>query len=104
MTGTDIAPGDLSIAICDRCGLQYKYKELRSDGNSPGMWVCQPCWDPIDPYRLPPRQPEPISLDHPRPDVLLGITTNYINTNLEPQTSTMFTATINTEDDDRLVF
>lgn len=58
----------LSIAVCDRCHLKVAYDDLRPDGNSPGLQVCAPCWDPIDPWRLPPRQTEDITLPKPRPD------------------------------------
>lgn len=101
MTGTDIAPGDLAIAICDRCRMKRSYKSLKPDGNSPGLYVCdEGCWDPIDPYRLPPRQPEPVALDHPRPDASLANETNYLTTGTDAD---MFWANLNAEDDDRLV-
>lgn len=66
-----LATGDLTLAICDRCHFQYKYLELMPDGNSPGLRVCQKCRDPIDPYRLPPRQPDPLNVQYPRPDTPL---------------------------------
>lgn len=58
-------------AICDRCKLRKAYDELRADGNSPGLRVCEKCWDPIDPWRLAPRRTEDITLRHPRPDIRL---------------------------------
>lgn len=71
MTGT--AAGDLAIAICARCSRKKPYTSLRPDGNSPGLRVCNDgCWDPIDPYRLPARQTESISLQFPRPDTPLN--------------------------------
>lgn len=68
---TRIASGDLAIGVCDRCNFKKKYKDLRADGNSPSMRVCKECWDPLDRYRLPPRQPDAITLQYPRPDVPL---------------------------------
>jgi len=64
------ASGCLSNAICDRCRRKVPYRDLRPDGNSPGLMVCQDpgCWDPRDPWRLPPIQPDNIILRHPRPD------------------------------------
>ena len=65
------ASGRDAIAICDRCHHQFKYMDLRADGDQPGLRVCKDCWDPIDPWKLPPRVPEPIALKHPRPDTPL---------------------------------
>lgn len=60
------------IGICDRCKRKVSLTELRADGNSPGLRVCDDgCWDPIDPWRLAPRPPDRITLDHPRPDTQL---------------------------------
>lgn len=70
----NISTGDIAIAICDRCNFKFPYLELRADGNSPGLRVCADCWDSIDPYRLPPRQPEPIALRFPRPDISIAVT------------------------------
>ena len=42
------------------------------DGNSPGLRECKECRDPIDPYRLAPRQPDNFVLRHPRPDTPLS--------------------------------
>ena len=59
----------LAIGICDRCKFKYPYSELRSDGNIPAIRVCgNGCSDQFDPYRLPARQPEKISIRFPRPD------------------------------------
>lgn len=70
---TAYAPGDLSIAICDRCQRKFPYRRLQPDGNSPGLRVCDEpgCRDPKDPWRLPPIQPDPIIMRFPRPDVPL---------------------------------
>jgi hypothetical protein len=43
--------------------------ELMPDPNSPGLRVCEIDRDQFDPYRLPARQPERITLNFPRPDV-----------------------------------
>lgn len=61
------------IAICGRCSTKVPYSALRSDSNYPALKVCRDCWDEIDPYRLPARQTENISLQHPRPDVGLSV-------------------------------
>jgi hypothetical protein len=45
------------------------YSDIRPDGNIPGIRVCgDGCSDQFDPYRLPARQSERISLRFPRPD------------------------------------
>lgn len=59
----------LAIAICDRCKMKRAYSDIRPDGNIPAIRVCSNgCSDNFDPYRLPARQPEKISLRFPRPD------------------------------------
>lgn len=66
-----LAPGKASIAICDRCNFKYPYMELRPDGNTPGLRVCETCYDVKDPWRLPPVQPDSLALRFPRPDTPL---------------------------------
>lgn len=56
-----------AIAVCDRCHTKVYLAELQPDGNSPGLRVCKSCWDVKDPYRLPPRRPDHITVQHPRP-------------------------------------
>lgn len=58
----------LSIAICDRCSRKFPYVDLMPDPNYPGMRVCKDDLDNFDPWRLPARQTENISLRFPRPD------------------------------------
>jgi hypothetical protein len=57
-----------AIALCDRCGCKFYYDELKPDGNSPGLRVCTNCWDTKDPWRLPARKTEDVTLRYPRPD------------------------------------
>jgi hypothetical protein len=45
---------------------------LMSDPNSPGLRVCKEDLDQLDPYRLPPRQPDTITLPFVRPDTPIG--------------------------------
>lgn len=58
----------LGIGICDRCRRKFSLEELSSDPNSPGLRVCRDDRDQLDPYRLPARQTENITLRFPRPD------------------------------------
>jgi hypothetical protein len=68
-----LASGRASIAICDRCQCKRPYMMLREDGNTKGLRVCsdRDCWDPKNPWRLKPLQPDAIALKYPRPDTPL---------------------------------
>ena len=57
----------LGIGLCARCSRKMSLEELFSDPNSPGLKVCRDL-DQLDPYRLPPRQPDQITLPFVRPD------------------------------------
>lgn len=59
----------LGIGVCDRCNRKMSLDELFPDMNSPGLRVCAADRDELDPYRLPARQPEKITLPFVRPDV-----------------------------------
>lgn len=58
----------LAIGICDRCKRKFSLDDLYRDPNSPGLRVCMADKDDFDPYRLPARQPEKITLAFVRPD------------------------------------
>ncbi len=62
----------IAIAICDRCKRKFSITELMSDPNSPGLRVCREDVDDLDPYRLPSRQPDNITLQFVRPDAPLN--------------------------------
>jgi len=57
------------IGICDRCSRKFSLTELYSDPNTPGLKVCIDDIDEYDPYRLPARKTENITLRFVRPDV-----------------------------------
>lgn len=83
---------DIAIAVCDRCKMKRPHAVLRSDPNFPGLQVCdQGCADQFDPYRLPARKTEKITIRFPRPDVSVAvspdnlITTGYGGYVLSPQ-------------------
>jgi hypothetical protein len=63
---------NLGIGICDRCSRKMSLTELMSDPNSPGLRVCKQDLDQLDPYRLPARQPDTITLPFVRPDTPIG--------------------------------
>lgn len=60
----------IAIFICDRCRMKRPIIQAMPDPNFPGLKVCQQnCADEKDPYRLPARKTERITLQYPRPDV-----------------------------------
>ena len=59
----------LSIAIFDRCKMKRAYSDIGQDRNLPGLRVCnEGCNDERDPWRLPARPTEKITIRFPRPD------------------------------------
>lgn len=66
----------LGIGICSRCSRKFPLHMLQPDTNYPGLRVCAADLDHVDPYRLPARQPEKITLPFTRPD--LPIPTNPV--------------------------
>jgi hypothetical protein len=64
----------LAIGICGRCSLKFPVVDLMPDPNSPGLLVCRDDVDDYDPYRLPPREVEDITLLFVRPDEPLTLT------------------------------
>jgi hypothetical protein len=62
--------GRVSVALCPRCQMKIQYDDLRLDPNNKN-WYCEKCVDIYDPWRLPARKTEDISLDHPRTDTEL---------------------------------
>lgn len=60
-----------AIGVCDRCHLKFPIVDLMPDPNFPGLRVCRYDVDKYDPWRLPARIPEDISLPFTRPDVLI---------------------------------
>ena len=72
---------DIAIAICDRCKMKRPHAEMRPDPNFPGLQVCgQNCQDQFDPYRLPARKTERITIRFPRPDLSVALDPNNIET------------------------
>jgi hypothetical protein len=57
-----------AIAVCSRCAMKVPYSKLVADGDKPGLRVCPECSDNMDPWRLPARMSENITLRFPRPD------------------------------------
>lgn len=61
------AKGSAAVTVCPRCQFKYHMDAMVQDPNNK-LWVCKGCQDIFDPWRLPARQTENISLPHPRPD------------------------------------
>ena len=60
------ANGNRAIALCDRCGQQYKYLQLRQEWN--GLFTCPNCFEPKHPQLDPGYHPaDAIALKDPRP-------------------------------------
>ena len=67
------ASGKNSIAECDRCGQQFKLKELRTEiikQRKYNLLVCGPCWDPDQPQLMLGTFPvdDPQAVRNPRKD------------------------------------
>lgn len=61
------AIGKQSQAVCDRCGQEYGYMQLRKEWQ--GLKTCPECWEAKHPQLGPFRVPrEPQSIFQPRPD------------------------------------
>ena len=60
----------VAIGVCDRCHLKFPIVDLMPDKNFPGLRVCRKDSDNYDPWRLPARIPENITLPFTRPDVI----------------------------------
>lgn len=75
MSGWDDPTGApyYAVGICDRCNRRFLLHELIEDGNLPGLRVCRDDWDMLDPYRLPPRQSDNLTLPFVRPDVPIAL-------------------------------
>jgi hypothetical protein len=58
----------LGIGLCARCSRKFSLDDLHSDPNFPGLMVCTADLDEFDPYRLPARQSDQITLRFVRPD------------------------------------
>ncbi len=82
--GNRFANGIKAIAECDRCGQQYKLKQLKTEiikQRKYQILVCPECWDPDQPQLMLGTFPvdDPQALRNPRRDttyVQAGVNTN----------------------------
>jgi len=73
MAGPKFASGKKAIAECDRCGFQYKLKELKKlviKTKNINLLVCPTCWEPDQPQLQLGMYPvyDPQALENPRKD------------------------------------
>jgi hypothetical protein len=71
--GNRFASGKKAIAICDRCGFQFRLKELKAlviKTKNVNIMVCKECWEPDQPQLQLGMYPvdDPQGLRNPRPD------------------------------------
>jgi hypothetical protein len=79
---SQFASGKYAISICDRCGQQFKLKELKKlvvKTQIKNILVCRECWDPDQPQLQLGMYPvnDPQALRNPRPD------TSYVVSGLD---------------------
>lgn len=72
MSNPTYSSGNLANAICDRCGLEFAYRAIRSEADTL-LRVCSDCIDQPDPYRRLVIKPDNLALQYPRPDVDLTV-------------------------------
>jgi hypothetical protein len=60
------------VGICDRCRMKRVLSMLEPDRDARGLLVCRGCNDERDPYKLPARKSENITLRRIRNDVPLS--------------------------------
>ena len=85
--GNRFASGKIAIAECDRCGQQYKLKQLKTEiikQRKYQLLVCSECWDPDQPQLMLGTFPvdDPQALRDPRKDTTY--VTSGINVNGNP--------------------
>lgn len=71
--GNRFASGKIAIAICDRCGFQFRLRELRTliiKTQQVNILVCNSCWEPDQPQLQLGMYPvdDPQALRNPRKD------------------------------------
>ncbi len=82
--GNRFASGKIAIAECDRCGQQYRLKQLKTEiikQRKYELLVCPTCWDPDQPQLMLGTFPvdDPQALRNPRKDttyVTSGVNVN----------------------------
>jgi hypothetical protein len=65
--------GEYALGLCDKCGLRYKHKELKTEfnnGSQTGFLVCPECWSTDHPQNFVNRVDtnDPQTIRNARPD------------------------------------
>lgn len=86
--GNKFSSGKIALATCDRCGLTYKLKELKTltiKTKKVNLKVCPDCWEPEQPQLLVGMYPvnDPQALRDPRPDQSLGESGDYSSRDIQ---------------------
>jgi hypothetical protein len=81
------ASGKIAIAMCDRCGEQFKLKQLRTEiikQRNYQLLVCPECWDPDQPQLMLGTFPidDPQALRNPRRDTTYLVSGLNVNGNV----------------------
>jgi|TARA_R110002020_G_scaffold27859_8_gene89503 hypothetical protein len=64
---SNYAVGNKALGLCDRCGFQYKYQQLKKEWN--GAKTCPDCFETKEPQLKPlPHAADAEALYEPRPD------------------------------------
>lgn len=63
------AKGTYAIGQCQRCDFRFKLSQLRSDGQVPGLLVCNICWSKKNEAEFPIDASDATALYHPAPDL-----------------------------------
>lgn len=84
---SQFASGRIAIAECDRCGQQFKLKQLRTEiikQRKYELLVCPECWDPDQPQLMLGTFPvnDPQALRNPRRDTTYVTSGVNVNGNL----------------------
>ena len=80
--GRKYTSGKHSIAECDRCGFQFKLKDLKKltiKTTDTEIKVCKECWEPDHPQNMQGMYPvdDPQAVEDPRPDRNLAEQRDY---------------------------
>ena len=71
------ANAKFAVALCDRCGFEYKLLSLKKEWN--GLKTCSECFEPKHPQLEPHRSPsDPEALYDPRPNNDLEIGEGFV--------------------------
>ena len=86
--GRRYTSGKHAIADCDRCGFQYKLKELKSlyvRTTDTHIKVCKNCWEPDHPQNMQGMYPvdDPQAVRDPRPDLSFGESGTYSSRDIQ---------------------